>query len=59
MARPLCRFYAAAVARLMRLFDLDVAVAVIACRGTGAPACLLAVSPAAAHAQSGPGAFPA
>lgn len=47
VAQPLCLFYAAAVARFMRLFDLDMTVTVAACRGTGAPCCLLAVSPAA------------
>jgi len=45
--RPLCRFYAAAFARMLDLFQLDAAAAVIACRGAGGDGCVvtLALSP--------------
>src|SRR4051794_5278555 len=41
---PLCGFYAAAVTRLMALFDVGARTEVIACRGTGEPSCLLKVA---------------
>jgi bacteriochlorophyll 4-vinyl reductase len=40
---PLCGFYAAATATLLREFGLPAQVAVSACRATGAEACLLTV----------------
>ena len=43
--QPLCEFYAAAVRRLLELFDLDVSVHTDGCRATGAPRCLLALAP--------------
>jgi bacteriochlorophyll 4-vinyl reductase len=44
-AQPLCEFYAAAIRRLMELFQLDVNVQTNGCRATGAPRCLLALAP--------------
>jgi predicted hydrocarbon binding protein len=43
-AKPLCAFYAAAIRRLMALFELDVNVQTDGCRGTGAPRCLIALA---------------
>jgi len=42
--QPLCGYYAAAVTRLLTLFDLDARAEVVACRGTGSPTCLLNVA---------------
>jgi predicted hydrocarbon binding protein len=42
--QPLCGFYAAAVTRLLMLFDLDARAEVVSCRGTGKPTCLLNVA---------------
>src|SRR5690349_4869192 len=44
-AEPLCDFYAAALRRLMFLFNLDAAIATEHCRATGDPQCLLSISP--------------
>ena len=44
VGRPLCGFYAAALSRLLALFDLPMRAAVVACRGTGKPECVLAIS---------------
>jgi bacteriochlorophyll 4-vinyl reductase len=41
---PLCGFYASALARLFRLFDLNGRVEVVECRGTGASTCRLKVA---------------
>ena len=41
VGQPLCRFYAAAVTRLMTLFNLPLTAVVVACRGTGEAACVL------------------
>jgi hypothetical protein len=41
---PLCEFYAAAVRRLLYLFDLHVEVGIEQCRGTGAAQCLMSVT---------------
>ena len=41
---PLCDFYAAAIRRLMRLFDIQVEVGTERCRATGAGQCLMSVS---------------
>jgi hypothetical protein len=41
---PLCGFYAAALARLLLLFDLRATTEVVACRGTGERTCLLKVA---------------
>lgn len=43
VTQPLCGFYAAALTRLMRLFNLDGRTEVITCRGLGEPACVLEV----------------
>ena len=42
-AQPLCDFYAAAIRRLMQLFDLAVDVETEQCRATGAGQCLMSV----------------
>jgi bacteriochlorophyll 4-vinyl reductase len=42
--QPLCEFYAAAIRRLMHLFNLDVDVGTEQCRATGAGQCLMVVS---------------
>jgi len=47
VAHPLCLFYAAAVTRLMELFNIGASTEVVACRGTGAPTCMLQVALAA------------
>jgi bacteriochlorophyll 4-vinyl reductase len=41
---PLCDFYAAAIRRLMRLFNIQVEVGTERCRATGAGQCLMSVS---------------
>jgi hypothetical protein len=41
--QPLCEFYAAAIRRLMYLFNLDVEVETEQCRATGARQCLMTV----------------
>jgi bacteriochlorophyll 4-vinyl reductase len=41
---PLCGFYAAAVTRLMTLFDIGARTDVVACRATGEPSCVLKVA---------------
>jgi len=41
---PLCEFYAAAIRRLMQLFDLQVDVGTERCRATGAGQCVMLVS---------------
>jgi predicted hydrocarbon binding protein len=40
---PLCEFYAAALRRLMRLFDLDADVITDGCRATGAAQCTMSM----------------
>jgi bacteriochlorophyll 4-vinyl reductase len=40
---PLCGFYAAAITRLLFLFDLKTDAKVVSCRGTGGSACVLTV----------------
>jgi bacteriochlorophyll 4-vinyl reductase len=42
--QPLCGFYAAAFTRLMSLFDVDAQAQVVACRGTGEPACVVEIA---------------
>jgi predicted hydrocarbon binding protein len=42
--QPLCGFYAAAITRLMALFDIAARADVIACRGTGESSCLFKVA---------------
>ena len=44
---PLCVFYAAAIRRLMHLFELEVEVSNDRCRGTGGEQCVLMLKPAA------------
>jgi bacteriochlorophyll 4-vinyl reductase len=41
---PLCGFYVSAFTRLLVLFDLHARVKVVACRGTGKPACVLQIA---------------
>ena len=41
---PLCEFYAAAIRRLMRLFNIRVEVGTERCRATGGSQCLMSVS---------------
>ena len=41
---PLCGFYASALTRLFRLFDLTARAEVVGCRGTGRSSCLLKVA---------------
>jgi bacteriochlorophyll 4-vinyl reductase len=43
-AQPLCGFYAAALTRLLTLFDVDARAEVVACRGTGEPTCVMNVA---------------
>jgi bacteriochlorophyll 4-vinyl reductase len=40
---PLCEFYASAIRRLMKLFNLDVEVGTEQCRATGAGQCVMAL----------------
>ena len=42
--RPLCGFYAAAFTRLLSLFNVSARVEVVACRGTGEPACVVKIA---------------
>jgi predicted hydrocarbon binding protein len=44
VAQPLCGFYAAAVQRLMELFNIGARTEVVACRGTGESTCLVQVA---------------
>jgi bacteriochlorophyll 4-vinyl reductase len=44
VAQPLCGFYAAALTRLLRQFDVKSRAEVVACRGTGEPSCVLRVA---------------
>jgi hypothetical protein len=41
--RPLCSFYAAAITRLLTLFNIHGTAKVLACRGTGETTCLMEV----------------
>jgi hypothetical protein len=41
VAHPLCEYYAAALRRLMHLFQLDVDVQIESCRGAGGTYCLM------------------
>ena len=43
VGRPLCGFYAAAFTRLMMIFNLEAAAAVVSCRGAGAASCVLTI----------------
>jgi bacteriochlorophyll 4-vinyl reductase len=42
--QPLCGFYAAAFTRLLTLFNLRTRAEVLACRGTGEPACVVSMA---------------
>jgi hypothetical protein len=44
--QPLCGYYAAALTRLLALFNLDGRTEVVACRGIGEPACVLKIADA-------------
>ncbi|HTK30074.1 MAG TPA: hypothetical protein VL309_11000 [Vicinamibacterales bacterium] len=46
--RPLCGFYAAAVNRLMTIFELQARIGVSACRGTGESVCVISIAMAGA-----------
>ena len=52
VARPLCCFYAAAVTRLMEMFNIGARTEVIACRGRGESACILHVALAGGPADA-------
>jgi len=41
---PLCEYYAAAVTRLLGMFNVRAQAEVVACRGTGEPTCVLNVA---------------
>jgi bacteriochlorophyll 4-vinyl reductase len=43
-SQPLCGYYAAAMTRLLTLFNLDARAEVVSCRGTGNPTCVLNVA---------------
>lgn len=44
VAQPLCGFYAAAMTRLLVLFDLGSKAEVVMCRGTGGSSCVLSIA---------------
>jgi bacteriochlorophyll 4-vinyl reductase len=44
VAQPLCGFYAAALTRLLRLFDLEGRTEVVTCRGIGESTCMLKIA---------------
>jgi len=44
VGHALCRFYAAAFARLFKLFDIPANVEVKSCRATGSPSCAMTVT---------------
>lgn len=44
VAQPLCSFYAAAITRMMSLFNVQGRTQVVSCRGTGETTCLLRVA---------------
>ena len=44
VAQPLCGFYAAAVTKLLALFNMGARTEVVACRGTGGTTCVLQVA---------------
>jgi hypothetical protein len=44
VAQPLCGFYAAAMTRLLVLFDLGSRAEVVTCRGTGGSSCVLSMA---------------
>ena len=44
VGHPLCGFYAAAFTRLLTLFNLRSHAEVLACRGTGEPACVVRIA---------------
>jgi bacteriochlorophyll 4-vinyl reductase len=50
--QPLCGFYAAAVTRLLAIFNVNAQAEVVACRGTGEPACVVAIKPLGGHPQT-------
>jgi len=41
---PLCEYYAAAVTKLLAIFNVRAETKVVACRGTGEPTCVLKVA---------------
>ena len=53
VGHPLCGFYAAAFTRLLTLFNLRSHAEVMACRGTGEPACVVRIALANADAVKG------
>lgn len=44
VADPLCEFYAAAIRRVLYLFNLEVEVGITQCRATGAAHCLMSIT---------------
>ena len=53
VGHPLCGFYAAAFTRLLTLFNLRSHAEVMACRGTGEPACVVRIALANGDAAKG------
>jgi hypothetical protein len=51
--QPLCGFYAAALTRLMTLFNMTARAEVIECRATGKPTCLIRVEMAHRRSRKG------
>jgi predicted hydrocarbon binding protein len=43
-SQPLCGFYAAALTRLLTMFDLNARAEVVSCRGTGKPSCVMSIA---------------
>ena len=53
VGHPLCGYYAAAFTRLLTLFNLRSRAEVLACRGTGEPACVVRIALANGDATKG------
>ena len=53
VGHPLCGYYAAAFTRLLTLFNLRSRAEVLACRGTGEPACIVRIALANGGAAKG------
>jgi bacteriochlorophyll 4-vinyl reductase len=53
VGHPLCGYYAAAFTRLLTLFNLRSRAEVLACRGTGEPACVVRIALANGDAAKG------
>jgi len=53
VGHPLCGFYAAAFTRLLTLFNVRTQAEVLACRGTGEPACVMSMALSHGSRESG------